>query len=147
VYEAVTKQGQPVSWCGFDDQRNGRSLEVPTWMFEPGTCDHLRLADTPMVSCQALLELQVLLETAQRGDILQGQHRSLDATGGADATVRTPPRLSQPSLFHCSPLLSPPRFHTLPADIQDKTIRLLARLLRVHVGALRAGEAREVDHE
>ena len=33
-----------VCWCGFDDQRNDRSLEVPTWMFEPAACDHLRLA-------------------------------------------------------------------------------------------------------
>ena len=91
VYEALTKGGHPVCWCGFDDQRNGRSLEVPTWMFDPGTRDPLRLAGTPMVSCQALIVLKVLLETAQRGDMLQGQHRSLNATGGADATVRTPP--------------------------------------------------------
>ena len=55
------------------------------------------------------------------------------------------PRLSQPSLFHCPPA-TPPPFQTLPLDIQDKTIRLLARLLRVHVEAPRA-ERPEVDHE
>jgi hypothetical protein len=55
------------------------------------------------------------------------------------------PRLSQPSLFHCPPL-PPPPFQTLPVDIQDKTIRLLARLLRVHVDAPRA-EVSEGDHE
>jgi hypothetical protein len=55
------------------------------------------------------------------------------------------PRLSQPSLFHCPPA-PPPPFQTLPLDIQDKTIRLLARLLRVHVDAPRA-EASEVGHE
>ena len=79
VYEALTKGGHAVCWCGFDDQRNGRSLEVPTWMFDPSTCDHLRLDGTPTVSWQALLELKVLLETAQRGDMLPGQHRSLRA--------------------------------------------------------------------
>ena len=55
------------------------------------------------------------------------------------------PRLSQPSLFHCPPA-PPPLFQTLPLDIQDKTIRLLARLLRVHVEAPRA-ERPEADHE
>jgi hypothetical protein len=41
------------------------------------------------------------------------------------------PRLSQPTLF--TP--NPPRlsFRTLPPDIREKTIRSLARLLRVHV--------------
>jgi hypothetical protein len=39
------------------------------------------------------------------------------------------PRLSQPTLFH--PLHPRPPFHTFPQDIQEKTIRLLARLLRL----------------
>ena len=42
-----------------------------------------------------------------------------------------PPRLSQPTLFHPPP--SRPSFQTLPLEIQVKTIRLLARLLRGHV--------------
>jgi hypothetical protein len=42
-----------------------------------------------------------------------------------------PPRLSQPSLFRPAP--SRPSFHTLPPEIQTKTVRLLARLLRGHV--------------
>ena len=41
-----------------------------------------------------------------------------------------PPRLSQPTLFRPPP--SRPPFQTLPPDIQEKTIRLLARLLRGH---------------
>jgi hypothetical protein len=40
------------------------------------------------------------------------------------------PRLAQPTLFH--PLPPRPSFRTLPPDIQEKTIRLLARLLRLH---------------
>jgi hypothetical protein len=54
-------------------------------------------------------------------------------------------RLSQPSLFH--PPLPRPQFHTLPPEIQDKTIRLLARLLRLEVEQRRAGETREAGHE
>jgi len=42
-----------------------------------------------------------------------------------------PPRLSQPTLFRPAP--SGPSFHTLPPDIQAKTVRLLARLLLGHV--------------
>jgi hypothetical protein len=34
VYEALSKSGHRVCRCGFDDQRNDRSLEVPTWMFD-----------------------------------------------------------------------------------------------------------------
>lgn len=56
-----------------------------------------------------------------------------------------PPRLSQPTLFRPAP--SRPSFHTLPPEIQSKTVRLLARLLRGHVdrGVVvgRAQEARD----
>jgi hypothetical protein len=42
-----------------------------------------------------------------------------------------PPRLSQPTLFR--PVPSRPSFQTLPAEIQAKTIRLLARMLREYI--------------
>jgi hypothetical protein len=86
VYEALTKGGFAVCRCGFDDQRNDRSLEVPAWMFEPAACDRLRLTGTPIVDCHALAELKTLLQTALRADVLQAQHPPLRATGGADAT-------------------------------------------------------------
>jgi len=56
-------------------------------------------------------------------------------------------RLSQPTLFH-SPHRHP-SLQAFPPDIQEKTIRLLAALLRVHVhrmvvvAADDAGEARD----
>jgi hypothetical protein len=40
-------------------------------------------------------------------------------------------RLSQPTLFH--PPHRHPSLQAFPPDIQEKTIRLLAALLRVHV--------------
>ena len=49
------------------------------------------------------------------------------------------PRLFQPTLFH-PPHLRPP-FQTLPLEIQAKTIRLLARQLRLHVDRVLASEA------
>jgi hypothetical protein len=44
-------------------------------------------------------------------------------------------RFSQPTLFH-PPLFHPPHprpsFQTLPPEIQEKTIKVLSRLLRLH---------------
>jgi hypothetical protein len=55
-------------------------------------------------------------------------------------------RLSQPTLFHHPD--APPAFQALPRDIQEKAMRLLARLLRLHAGQpLARGEAREARHE
>ena len=56
-------------------------------------------------------------------------------------------RLSQPTLFqrpHGHPTLQ-----TFPPDIQEKTIRLLAALLRghVHVDVIGAGESEEARDE
>jgi hypothetical protein len=54
----------------------------------------------------------------------------------------TRPRLSQPTLFH--PPHPRPSFQTLPHEIQEKTIRLLARLLRMHVDrVLASGQGQE----
>lgn len=59
---------------------------------------------------------------------------------------RTQARLSQPTLFH--PPQTRPQFQGLPQDIQDKTIRLLARLLRLRADRLLvAGETQEARHE
>ena len=49
-------------------------------------------------------------------------------------------RLSQPTLFH--PPDPRPPFQALPRDIQEKTMRLLARLLRLQADQTLASEAR-----
>jgi hypothetical protein len=55
-------------------------------------------------------------------------------------------QLSQPTLFH--PPQPRPQFQGLPQEIQDKTIRLLARLLRLRADRLLvAGETQEARHE
>ena len=102
----------------------------------------------PAVSCEALSALQALLRTVPRPDadgVLQAQHRSLPAAGGADAPVLIPPRLSQPTLFR--PVPTRPSFQTLPPEIQAKTIRLLARLVREHIDHRAAGSVREARDE
>jgi len=55
-------------------------------------------------------------------------------------------RLSQPTLFQAPQ--PRPRFQTFPQEIQDKTIRLLARLLRLQADPmLVSGEGQEARHE
>ena len=55
-------------------------------------------------------------------------------------------RVSQPTLFHPPP--ARPHFQMLPQDIQDRAIRLLARLLRLQADQRRvAGETQEARHE
>jgi hypothetical protein len=55
-------------------------------------------------------------------------------------------RVSQPTLFHPPPLR--PHFQMLPPDIQERTIRLLARLLRWQAEQpLVASEPREARDE
>ena len=57
----------------------------------------------------------------------------------------SPPRLSQLSLFR--PPASRPSFQTLPSEIQEKTIRLLARLLRGHVDGVVAADLTREAHD
>jgi hypothetical protein len=55
-------------------------------------------------------------------------------------------RLSQPTLFH--PPHKHPSLQAFPPDIQEKTIRLLARLLQLHAApVLASGRTREACDE
>jgi len=94
VYEKLVKQGHAVCRCGLEEVQHHRSIEIPTWMFEPAACCRLRVMTVPTVGCDALLELKALLRAAQRpaqrpdsDGVLQAQHRSLLTAGGADATA------------------------------------------------------------
>lgn len=95
VYDRLINHGHAVCRCGLalEEERRRRPIEIPTWMFEPLACSRLRVMATPMVGCDALLELKALLQAAHRpdcGDVLQAQHRSLLTAGGADATISEP---------------------------------------------------------
>ena len=62
-------------------------------MFEPAICCRMHLAAVPTVSCEALLDLKVLLQCAllpDRDVVLQAQHPCLLSLGGADAKVTEP---------------------------------------------------------
>ena len=94
VYEVLVKQGQSVCRCGLEEDRSRLAVEIPAWMFEAAACRGLRLLQAPAVSGDALRGVQALLRIVLRsaaGGVLQAQHRSLPAAGGADAPVHDPP--------------------------------------------------------
>jgi hypothetical protein len=105
----------------------------------------------PTVSCDALLALKTLLRTACQIRRTSCYKHSIVPCSLQEKEVLMPrpvhrPRLSQPTLFHRPhrhPLLQ-----TFAPDVQEKTIRLLAALLRGHVrgeviGADEGEEARD----
>jgi hypothetical protein len=62
-------------------------------MFDPTVCHRMHLRHSPVVSCQALVELKELLArmpAQARKDVLEAQHRFLSCTGGADARLIEP---------------------------------------------------------
>jgi hypothetical protein len=93
IYETLVKNGQAVFRCGIEENKEARRLEIPQWMFDPAQCSRMRRMAVPTVACEALWDLKVLLQGASLGRpgvVLQAQHHSLLALGGADANVREP---------------------------------------------------------
>lgn len=90
VYEALSKQGRRVFYCGSEEGTVVRHLEIPQWMFDPEACCRMLLACSPIVGCDALLDLKELLRSVprqQRDIVLRTQHHPL---GGADAKITEP---------------------------------------------------------
>jgi hypothetical protein len=92
ICESLVKNGQAVFRCGVEENQEARRLEVPQWMFDPPTCCGMRRVAMPTVTCEALRDLKALLQSGilgHRDVVLQAQHQSLLALGGADAKEPT----------------------------------------------------------
>lgn len=88
VHESVVKSDKAIFRCSAEIEEFPSSLEIPQWMFDRVLCCSMRLAEVPVVSCQALLELRALLRGGGDGaSVIEGQHRSSNREGDADATV------------------------------------------------------------
>ena len=146
VYDRLIKNGHAVCRCGLalEQERSRRSIEIPTWMFEPLACSRLRVVPMPMVGCDALLELKTLLQAAHRPDRGDVYKRSIVPCSPQEVLMpRSVNRRRRSQLTLLQPPTSRPSFQTFPPEIRERTIRLLARLLRVHVGRrVGAAEAR-----
>ena len=93
VYKRFARYDRVTFQCSIEADPEARHLEIPGWMFDPAICVGMQLAAVPTVSCEVLLELKSLLQSApvpEVGVVLQAQHHSLHSPGGADAKVAEP---------------------------------------------------------
>ena len=93
VYKRFARYDRVTFQCSIEADPEARHLEIPGWMFDPAICLGMQLAAVPKVSCEVLLELKSLLQSApvpEVGVVLQAQHHSLHSPGGADAKVAEP---------------------------------------------------------
>jgi hypothetical protein len=91
IYQARTRAGRALFFCGLKQNWDVRALEIPQWMFEASECCRMQVQPTPAVSCEALCELKRLLSCVSRKGpevVLEAQHRSLLITGDADANLK-----------------------------------------------------------
>jgi hypothetical protein len=96
IYQSLKKQGGGILRCGVEQDVRVSLLELPEWMFETAAgC--IQLAKMPAACCEALRDLRTLLQGHQsrsgRDGVVEVQHRSLQASGGADAEPREPIRV------------------------------------------------------
>jgi hypothetical protein len=93
VYDVRVKTQGTFVDCSLEQICEAPARQVPQWMFDPSVCHQMHLRHSPVVSCQALVELKELLAhvpAQARKDVLEVQHRFLSCTGGADARLIEP---------------------------------------------------------
>ena len=70
LHEAIDRAAGGVVRCTVDGDLTGRrTLELPVWMFDRAVHIGVRMASTPQVDLQSLLDLAVLLASASRSVI------------------------------------------------------------------------------
>ena len=127
------RHGVKVFFCTADGEREFPVLEMPEWMFDPVVCGRLERGEVARVNGGALREVQGLLDSvrpAEKEVMLEDQHHSRVA-GGADA------KQTQVESVRAVPADSPDP--EVPPEVRQKTIRLVARMLRQH--AARSGDS------
>jgi hypothetical protein len=90
IYARFVKCGVASFRCGLGESTGDRSTHLPQWMFDAVTCCDLRLTLTPVVSCEALSALKVLI--ARRGEaqtvaFVEARHLDPSPLGDADAKL------------------------------------------------------------
>jgi len=82
IDETIHRNGRVYFRCHADETVHQRALEIPDWMFE-SSCSTIGAVATPIVSSDALRDLQVLLANASGYDPILKEARCFE--GGADA--------------------------------------------------------------
>jgi len=143
VHEAFTRNGEL-----YADAASMRAQkfapEIPQWMFDSVACCRMLLATVPTVSCGALLELKALLRCAPFLTVMLCYKVSIVPCYLQEVLMRK--SLSDRESLNSNYFIRPEA--VLPPETRRKTVRLLARLLREHIGRVRAsGSRKEADDE
>jgi hypothetical protein len=90
IYERLVKGGVASFRCGLGEFAGDRSIDLPQWMLDAVACCDLQLTPTPVVSCEALAALKVLI--ARRGEaqtvaFVEARHLDPSRLGDADAKL------------------------------------------------------------
>ena len=87
IYQSLRKHGEGILRCRVEQDQRGSLQELPEWMFDTAA-GNIQIAKDPAVGCEALRDLKVLLQRYQtrsgRDSVVEIQHQSLQASGGAD---------------------------------------------------------------
>ena len=76
---SVAKAGVKIHRCHLSESNSGRSLEIPQWMFDGAICSAMREGDSPIVDCEALIELrEILVATSEQctPSVIEASQRS-----------------------------------------------------------------------
>ena len=69
--------------CHVEEKQQFSALEIPEWMFDAG-CNRMLLVDKPLVICEAMSKLKVLLAGASNDDPIVKEAQRFE--GGVDAS-------------------------------------------------------------
>jgi len=81
--ERVEKKGRVVFRCCVEETQQWSALEIPDWMLD-SACSTMCLIDAPIVGCESLRSLKVLLAGASNHDPAVKEAQRFE--GGVDAT-------------------------------------------------------------
>jgi hypothetical protein len=91
IYARFVKYGVASFRCGIGERVGDRSTHLPQWMFDAVACCDLRLTPTPVVSCEALVALKMLLACRLNPPaavtFVEARHPDPSSVGDADAKL------------------------------------------------------------
>ena len=134
VRASLVRLGRAVAFCSLEDLQACRVLEVPLWMLDVAACCKTSVSKPGFASAQSLRELKEVLQSArpqaQGHSTPETQHRYSLQAGGANGSIVGSEQIEQLPLF-----VRPqgnPHWIDLSPEVQQKIVRLVARLLRQH---------------
>jgi hypothetical protein len=125
--ERLDKNSLVVFRCHVEETQQWSALEIPEWMFDAG-CNRMLLVDKPLVTCEALSRLKVLLAGASNDDPTVKEAQRFE--GGVDAsdteskttTVGIVPSVNSDPSLDSNPIGGETKDHPVPVTIVTATL-------------------------